>query len=162
MTRSSGLVRRAVEHDVPRIVALVRGLAEYEKAPHEAIATAEDFLRDGFGPDPAFRVLVAELDDQVVGFALYFFTWSTWRGRRCLHLEDLFVEPAYRSRQAGLSLMRALAKEAVDEGCARFVWQVLDWNEPAIRFYEGLGATVLPEWRNVRLEGEALAALAKG
>jgi GNAT superfamily N-acetyltransferase len=173
-------VRRATERDVPRIVELVRALADYEKAPAEAIATEADFLRDGFGPEPAFRVLVAEDPSEgpvsevppeagrqpegptgeVVGFALYFFTWSTWRGRRCLHLEDLFVEPAHRGRQAGLSLMRALAREAIAEGCPRFVWQVLDWNEPAIRFYEKLGATVLPEWRNVRLEGEALAALA--
>jgi GNAT superfamily N-acetyltransferase len=154
-------VRSANEGDVPRIVALVRALAEYEKAPHEAIATEADFLRDGFGPNPAFRVLVAELSGSVIGFALYFFTWSTWRGRRCLHLEDLFVEPAHRGKKAGQSLMRALAKECLAEGCARFVWQVLDWNEPAIRFYESLGAAVLPEWRNVRLEGEALAALAE-
>ncbi len=143
------------------ILRLIRALAEYEREPDAAVATEEDLLRDGFGDAPLFKVLLAEIDGVVVGFALYFFVWSTWRGRKCLHLEDLFVEPDHRGKGAGLALMRALAKEAVDNGCARFVWQVLGWNKPAIDFYERLGARVLDDWWAVRLEGDALAALAR-
>ncbi len=154
-------IRTAIERDVPEILAMVGELAEYEREPDAVVATEADFLRDGFGPSPAFHVLVAESDGKTIGFALYFFTWSTWAGRRCLYLEDLFVRPAFRGRGAGLALMRALAKEAVEKGCKRFVWQVLDWNEPAIVFYEKLGAKVLREWLTVRMEGEPLAALAR-
>ncbi|HEY1959202.1 MAG TPA: GNAT family N-acetyltransferase [Polyangiaceae bacterium] len=154
-------IRRAVREDVPSIVALVRALAAYEREPDAVVATEEDYLRDGFGDAPAFHVHVATEGGEVVGFALWFFTWSTWRGRRCLHLEDLFVLPEHRKKGAGLALMRALAGEAVAAGCARFVWQVLDWNEPAIAFYEKLGATVLREWVPVRIDGDALAGLAR-
>jgi len=152
-------IRPATREDVPRILELVRGLAAYEREPDAVVATEEDYLRDGFGEHPAFRVHVATEDGAVIGFALWFFTWSTWRGRRCLHLEDLFVAPEHRKKGAGLALMRALAGEAASAGCARFVWQVLDWNEPAIAFYEKLGATVLREWIPVRMEGEPLARL---
>ena len=154
-------IRPAIERDVPEILAMVGELAEYEREPDAVVATEADFLRDGFGPSPAFHVLVAESDGKAIGFALYFFTWPTWAGRRCLYLEDLFVRPAFRGPGAGLALMRALAKEAVEKGCKRFVWQVLDWNEPAIVFYEKLGAKVLREWLTVRMEGEPLAALAR-
>ena len=153
-------VRKATREDVPRIVELVRALAEYEREPDAVVATEEDFRRDGFGDHPAFHVHVVTDDGAIVGFALWFFTWSTWRGQKCLHLEDLFVEPAHRKKGAGLALMRALAEEAVAHGCARFVWQVLDWNEPSIAFYEKLGADVKREWIAVRLDGAALAALA--
>lgn len=124
------------------------------------VATEEDLLRDGFGPSPAFEVLLAEDAGEPIGFAFYFFSYSTWRGRRCLHLEDLFVRPEHRGKGAGLALMRALARLAVDAGCPRFSWQVLDWNEPSIAFYEKLGAKVLREWLTVRLEGNALMTLA--
>ena len=153
-------IRKATREDVPRILELVRALARYEREPDAVVATEEDYLRDGFGDAPAFHVHVATDGGEVVGFALWFFTWSTWRGRRCLHLEDLFVLPEHRKKGAGLALMRALASEAVSTGCARFVWQVLDWNEPAIAFYEKLGASVLREWLPVRLEGDSLGALA--
>ena len=153
-------IRKATREDVPRILELVRALAEYEREPGAVVATEEDFLRDGFGQNPAFHVHVAVEGDAIIGFALWFFTWSTWRGRKCLHLEDLFVEPAHRKKGAGLALMRALAEEAVARGCARFIWQVLDWNEPAIAFYEKLGADVMREWIAVHLDGAALAALA--
>jgi GNAT superfamily N-acetyltransferase len=154
------LVRPASARDAADVLRLVRELAEYERAPHEVVATEADFLRDGFGPEPLFHVLVAERDERVVGFALYFFAYSTWQGRPVLYLEDLFVEPAHRKHGVGLSLMRALADVAVQRGCTRFCWQVLDWNAPAIAFYEKLGATVLPEWRSVRLAGEALLRFA--
>ena len=158
------VIRKATRADVPAILALVRELAVYEREPDAVIATEADFLRDGFGESPAFFVLVA-LDEgaqsaSVVGFALYFFSYSTWVGRRCLYLEDLFVQPAHRGKGAGIALMAALAKEAIAQDCRRFVWQVLDWNEPAIAFYERLGARVLREWLTVRLEGDALASLA--
>ena len=153
-------VRKATREDVPRILELVRALAAYEREPDAVVSTEEDFVRDGFGEHPAFHVHVAIDGAELIGFALWFFTWSTWRGRTCLHLEDLFVEPTHRKKGAGLALMRALAEEAVASGCARFIWQVLDWNEPAIAFYEKLGADVMREWIAVHLEGAALAALA--
>jgi len=154
------VIRKAAREDVPAILALVRELAVYEREPLAVVATEADFLRDGFGSTPAFRVLIAEEDAAVVGFAFYFFSYSTWVGRKCLYLEDLFVQPAHRGRGAGIALMRELAREAIAKECRRFVWQVLDWNEPAIAFYERLGAQVQREWLHVRLEGEALATLA--
>lgn len=156
------VLRAATRDDVPDILRLVRELATYERAADEVVATEADFLRDGFGPEPKFRVIVAELaDKKVVGFAFWFFAYSTWEGRPILYLEDLFVEPAHRKRGIGLALMKELARIAVDSDCTRFHWAVLDWNLPAIEFYERLGARVLPEWRTVRLSGEALAKLAR-
>jgi GNAT superfamily N-acetyltransferase len=156
------VIRKATPPDVPEVLALVKELAAYEREPDAVVATEADFLRDGFGETPAFHVLVAEdAPGQVIGFALYFFSYSTWVGRRCLYLEDLFVQPAHRGKGAGIALMQALAREAVANECRRFVWQVLDWNAPAIAFYERLGAKVLREWLTVRLEGDALTALAR-
>jgi GNAT superfamily N-acetyltransferase len=169
------VIRKATPADVPAILRLVRELAAYEREPDAVVATEADFARDGFGERPAFEVLVAESDGAgaeggpragaanepiVIGFALYFFSYSTWEGRRCLYLEDLYVEPGWRGRGVGMGLMRALAATAVERGARRFVWQVLDWNAPAIAFYERLGARVLREWLTVRLEGEALTTLA--
>jgi GNAT superfamily N-acetyltransferase len=154
-------IRAARPEDVSTILDLVKALADYEREPAAAVATAEDFLRDGFGDAPAFHTLIAEDGGHAIGFALYFFSYSTWRGRRCLYLEDLFVRPEARGRGAGIALMRALARVAVLENCARFVWQVLDWNQPSIDFYERLGAKVAREWLSVRLEGDALVALAE-
>jgi len=153
-------IRAATPADTHVILALIRALATYERDPDAVVATEADLLRDGFGPSPAFQVLLADWNGETIGFALYFFTFSTWRGRQCLYLEDLFVTPEHRGRGAGLALMRALAREAIARGCPRFCWSVLDWNEPAIRFYEKLGATVQREWLAVRLEGDSLAALA--
>ena len=156
------VIRKATRSDVPGVLALVKELAAYEREPDAVVATEADFLRDGFGETPAFQVLVAEDErGEVIGFAFYFFSYSTWIGRRCLYLEDLFVRPAHRGKGAGVALMKALAKEAVAKGCRRLVWQVLDWNTPAIEFYERLGAGLCREWLSVRLEGEALAALAR-
>ncbi len=157
------VIRKATREDVPTILALVKELATYEKEPDAVIATEADFLRDGFsGNPPAFHVLVAEEEEEesVIGFAFYFFSYSTWVGRKCLYLEDLFVKPSCRGRGAGVALMKALARVAVDTDCRRFVWQVLDWNAPAIAFYERLGAKVMREWLTARIEGEALHTLA--
>jgi len=125
------------------------------------VASEADLLRDGFGAVPLFRTLIAELDGTPVAFALYFLAYSTWRGRPTLYLEDLFVRPVARGNGAGRALMRALAREAVALGCGRFVWQVLDWNAPAIDFYEKLGANLQKEWLSVRIMGEPLKALAE-
>lgn len=155
-------IHRATAADVPTILSLIRALAEYERDPHAVVATEERLLRDGFGDAPRFHVLLASQDGEAIGFAFYFFTYSTWRGTPTLYLEDLFVAPNRRKHGAGIALMRALAAEAIRAGCDRFDWQVLDWNESAIRFYESLGARVMRGWLPVRLEGEALRALAQG
>jgi len=139
---------------------LVKELATYEKEPDAVIATEADLLRDGFGEKPQFEVLIVEDGGAPIGFAFYFFTYSTWVGRKCLFLEDLFVKPSHRGKGAGIALMKALAKVAVETECRRFVWNVLDWNQPAITFYERLGAKVMRDWLSVRIEGEALARLA--
>jgi GNAT superfamily N-acetyltransferase len=153
-------LRRATATDVPAILSLIRALAEYEREPDAVVASEADLLRDGFGARPSFEVILAEVDGGAVGMAFYFFSYSTWRGRPCLYLEDLFVLPEHRGKGIGLALMRALAREALERHCPRFVWQVLDWNQPSIDFYESLGAKVLREWLTVRLEGDALVALA--
>ncbi|MFO0591931.1 MAG: GNAT family N-acetyltransferase [Polyangiaceae bacterium] len=153
-------LRPARPEDVPLILAFIRELAAYEREPDAAVATEEDLLRDGFGDRPRFQVILAEWDGAPAGFAFYFYTYSTWRGRPCLYLEDLFVRPAFRRNGIGLALLRELAKEAVRERCDRFVWQVLDWNTPAIAFYESLGAKPLREWITMRLEGPSIAAVA--
>jgi GNAT superfamily N-acetyltransferase len=156
-------LRAATRGDVPVILAMVRELAAYEREPDAVVASENDLVRDGFGEGPPrFHVLLAEEGGAAAGFALYFFAYSTWRGRPVLYLEDLFVRPEHRHRGIGLALMRRLARVAVEMGCPRFVWEVLDWNEPALRFYAGIGAEVLRPWLNVRLEGEALARLAGG
>lgn len=153
-------LRAATRDDVDTILGLVRDLAVYEREPDAVIATREDLVRDGFGERPAFHVVLAEEEGATVGFALYCYSYSTWLGRRCLYLEDLFVKPEARGKGAGLMLMKHLAGVAVAEGCRRFLWQVLDWNEPSIRFYESLGANIAREWLTARLEGDALVAFA--
>jgi GNAT superfamily N-acetyltransferase len=153
-------IRPATADDVDTIVALVRELALFEREPEAAVATREDFLRDGFGPSPLFHVLLARHLGDVAGFAFYFFKYSTWRGRPSLHLEDLFVRETHRKHGIASALMAELAAEALRAHCTRFEWQVLDWNQGAIDFYERLGAVVQREWLPVRVDGEALVALA--
>ena len=153
-------LRPAVRADVPLILSLIRELATYERDPDSVVATEAALLRDGFGERPLFQVTIAEWDGEPVGFALWFFAYSTWRGQPTLYLEDLFVRPAARGGGIGTEMMRYLARTALDTGCGRFVWQVLDWNEPSIQFYESLGAQVLREWLTCRIDGEALRALA--
>ena len=154
-------IREAVPSDVPEILALIRDLAAFEKEPDAAIATEEDLLRDGFGPEPYFRCIMAEWDGAVAGFALYFFQYSTWEGRPALYLEDLFVREAFRKRGIGVALFQRLAQIAVERRCTRFQWECLDWNQPALDFYESTGATVLREWLNLRVTGDALRRLAE-
>jgi len=154
-------LRPATRADVPLILQLVRELAIYERSPDAVVGTEADFLRDGFGHSPYFQVLLAAWNGEPAGFALYFYNWSTWLGRKGLYLEDLFVLPQLRGKGIGRSLLVELARIAVREGCGRFQWQVLDWNEPALGFYRSLGAEVMSEWLTARLEGDALFRLAK-
>jgi GNAT superfamily N-acetyltransferase len=160
-TRALNL-RPATPADVPLILEFIRELAEYERAPGQAVAQPQDLLRDGWGSQPKFRVVIAEWDARPAGFALFFYNYSTWQGRPGLYLEDLFVRPAFRGKGIGKALLLHLAQTAVRENCGRFQWQVLDWNTPAIEFYHSLGAQVMQEWLTMRVEGDALAALAKG
>jgi GNAT superfamily N-acetyltransferase len=153
-------LRNASTNDIPVILQFIRELAEYEKAPEQAVATVEDLRRDGFSANPKFRVLIAEWAGEPAGFALFFYHYSTWAGRPTLFLEDVFVRPRFRGEGIGKALLLHLAKMAVDEGCGRFEWQVLDWNTPAIEFYQSLGAKVMKEWLTMRVSGEELRELA--
>ncbi len=153
-------IRNASPNDIPLILQFIRGLAEYERAPEQAVARAEDLRRDGWGPQPKFRVVIAEWDNKPAGFALFFYNYSTWQGRPGLFLEDLFVPPEFRGKGIGKALLVHLAQIAVRENCGRFVWNVLDWNQLAIDFYQSLGAKMMGEWRIMRVEGEALGRLA--
>jgi GNAT superfamily N-acetyltransferase len=153
-------IRPAAPADAPLLLAFVRELAEYERAPQEVVATADDFLRDGFGERRRFEAAVAEWSGAPAGFALWFYNWSTWTGRPGLYLEDLFVRPAFRGKGIGKALLVHCARVAAAQGCGRYQWQVLDWNRPAIEFYEALGARRLPEWITMRLSGPEIARLA--
>jgi GNAT superfamily N-acetyltransferase len=157
---SSIVLRPAVREDVPLILELIQGLAEYERLAHEAVATAADMEAALFGPHPAAEVVIAECDGQPAGFALFFVSFSTFLGKPGLYLEDLFVRPELRGRGIGLRLMTHLARLAVERGYGRFEWSVLDWNTPAIDFYRSLGATPMDGWTVQRISGEALSALA--
>jgi GNAT superfamily N-acetyltransferase len=153
-------IRDAREDDVPTILGFIRELAEFERAPEQVTATEDDLRRWGFGPDRKFRCVIAEWEGTPVGFALFFNNFSTWNGRPGLYLEDLYVQPAHRSRGIGKALLVHLAGIAEREGFPRYQWQVLDWNEGAIRFYESMGARPLSEWITMRVEGDALRSLA--
>lgn len=156
----TAVVRPATPADVGAIFALMYELAEYEKLTHLFVAT-EAGLNDAlFGPRTASEALVADDDGRVVGYALFFHNFSTFLGRRGLYLEDLYVQPSQRGTGLGKAMLSRLAALARERQCGRFEWSVLDWNQPAIDFYEKLGATVLPDWRIVRMTGEAIDRLA--
>ncbi len=152
-------IRPATPEDIPLIYSLIRGLAEYEREPHSVKITEQELLRDGFGPDPYYECLIAEEEGHPAGFALYFPIYSTWQGPS-LHLEDLFVRPEFRGKGIGKALLQAVAAAAMKRGCTRLQWDVLEWNQPAINFYNSIGAVMLHEWRRMRVTGEALEALA--
>ena len=153
-------LRPANATDVPTILGFIKELAVYEKLEHQVVATEASLHEHLFGSRPAAEVVIAELDGRPVGFALYFQNFSTFLGRPGLFLEDLYLQPHARGHGVGKALLVHLAKLAVARGAGRFDWNVLDWNEPAIGFYQRLGATVLPDWRTCRLTGEKLQALA--
>ena len=160
-TRRAGVtLRPATRDDVPLILALIRELAEYEREPDAVKADEATLAANLFGEHPGAEVVIAEADGRPAGFALFFHNFSTWLGRRGLYLEDLFVRPEFRGRGVGQVLMAYLAKLAVERGCGRFEWWVLDWNAPALDFYRRLGAVPMDEWTVQRMTGDALHALA--
>lgn len=170
------LLREARETDIPAIHGLLLELAQYEKLAHLFVASEDDLRGALFGPHPAIECLVAQWEEPdggkdaigttsdaaspVVAYALFFHNYSTFLGRRGLYLEDIYVQPGQRGRGIGKLLLQRLAALAVERGCGRFEWTVLDWNQPAIDFYQGLGAQILPDWRVVRMTGDALTQLA--
>ena len=149
------LIRAATPADVPDLLRLIEGLAEYEKLAHMAVGTEPQLHAALFGARPAAEALMAERGGRAVGFALFFTTFSTFLCKPGLYLEDVFVEPGHRGAGIGKALLRKLAQLAAERGCGRLEWRVLDWNEPSIRFYQSLGASLLKEWILVRMtEGE--------
>ena len=153
-------LRPATPADVPQILQFIRDLATYEREPDAVLATEADLLRDGFGPEKRFHCLMADYDNVPVGFALYFYNYSTWAGHAGIYLEDLYVDPALRGKGIGKSLLCGVAAIAVAEGCPRYEWSVLDWNQPSIDFYHQMGAVMKSDWKGMRVSGEALPALA--
>ncbi len=153
-------LRPATPADLPAIVGLIRELADFEQLLHLVVVTPESLQPHLFGPRPAAEAVVAEVGGKVVAFALFFTNFSTFLGQPGLYLEDLYVQPAHRGRGLGRALLQHLGALAVQRGCGRFEWSVLDWNENAIRFYEKMGATLMPDWRICRVTGDALAAYA--
>ena len=160
MPAESLKIRPAREADVQLLVEFIRALAEYEKLLDEVVVTEEIVRESLFGKKPAAEALIGEWEGEPVAFAVYFENFSTFTGRAGLYLEDLFVKPEYRERGIGKLMLKHLAKIAVDRGCPRFEWIALDWNEPAIKFYEGLGAKQLTDKRYFRMNGEPLKQLA--
>ena len=153
-------IRAATADDASDILHFIRELAIYEKAEHEVVTDVAGITRSIFGDDSTVRAKMCFVDGQVAGVAVYFFNYSTWQGQNGIYLEDLYVSPEYRGIGAGKALLQSLAQEAVAENCGRFEWSVLDWNEPAIQFYESIGASAQSEWIRYRLEGEALKRFA--
>ena len=153
-------LRPATPADVHQILKFVRDLATYEREPDAVHATEAHLLRDGFGETKRFHCLIAEWNALPAGFALYFHNYSTWRGHAGIYLEDLYVDPEHRGKGIGKALLARVAAIAVAEGCPRYEWAVLDWNQPSIDFYHSLGAVMKSEWKGMQVSGEALAALA--
>ena len=154
-------IRAATVNDVALLKALIFELAEYERERDQVVITEADLVRDGFGPQPKFRALIAEWDGQTAGYALFFGSYSTWEGRPGLFLEDLFVRQTFRGKGIGTALLANVAGIAKRENCYGVRWEVLDWNQPAIDFYKRLGATFLDQWKSVLLTGEALERAAE-
>lgn len=148
-------IRTGTKEDLPQVLALIQELAEYEKAPQEVDNTIERMEADGFGPEKVFDFIVAEENDRIIGLALYYWSYSTWKGK-CIYLEDLVVTLDHRRRGIGQLLFKELIRIAREKDARRLSWQVLDWNEPAIEFYKSIGAQLDPEWINGRLTYEQL------
>lgn len=154
-------IRPAKSEDVETIFQLIHALADYEKLSHEVTGTAALLHEHLFGAHPCIEALLADHQGQPIGFALFFTNYSTFLTKPGIYLEDLFVMPDYRGKGIGKALLGALARLALERDCGRLEWSVLDWNEPAIAFYQRIGATVLPEWRICRVTGAAIAPLGK-
>ena len=161
MSQSQFQIKPATSADVPLILRLIRELAEYERAPDDAVATGPQLHEVLFGETPSAKVLIAREGVEPVGFAVYFFNFSTWLGKPGLYLEDLFVRPEHRGKGYGRALLGRLAQIAAERGCGRMEWAVLDWNDPAIQFYRKLGASPMDEWTTFRLTSDGIAHLAE-
>ena len=155
-------IEPATEKDVPAILSLIKGLAQYERLSHEVVATEKSLRESLFGARRLAEVVIGYADTQPAGFAVFFHNYSTFLGRPGIYLEDLFVLPDWRRRGLGTQLLRYIARQAVARGCGRLEWSVLDWNEPAIGFYKKLGAQAMDEWTVYRVTGNALEKLASG
>lgn len=153
-------IRPALPEDAATILGFIRDLARYERAEDAVEANVDAIGRSLFGEGATAHGLIAELDGAPIGFAIYFFNYSTWQGRNGLYLEDLYVATEMRGLGAGKTLLKQLARIAIERGCGRFEWSVLDWNEPSIRFYEAIGAEAQTEWVRYRLSGEGLESFA--
>lgn len=154
-------IREAVADDSQLILKFVKELALYEKAEHEVVAEEKDIRDSIFGADTTVQALICSLNNIPIGFAVYFYNYSTWQGRKGIYLEDLYISPEYRRAGAGKKLLKYLAGVAVTEGCGRFEWSVLDWNEPALQLYNSIGAKPKSGWISYQLAGEALLQFAK-
>jgi GNAT superfamily N-acetyltransferase len=154
------MIRSAQERDIPEILKLIQELAEYEKAPDEAKATTEQLREALFGASPKVFCEIVEVNNEILGCAIWFLNFSTWQGKHGIYLEDLFIRPQYRGQGWGKKLLQYLAKKCVENDWGRFQWWVLDWNEPSIEFYKALGAVAMDEWTVYRVSGDALQKLA--
>jgi GNAT superfamily N-acetyltransferase len=155
------IIRTATRDDVSLILGFITELAIYEKAEHEVLATPALIEESIFGEGATAKALIVERGEKALGFAIYFYNYSTWLGRKGLFLEDLYISPDARGSGAGKAMLKHLAQIAVAEGCGRFEWNVIDWNEPAIQFYESFGAEAQKEWVGYRLSGQTLADFAQ-
>lgn len=155
-------IRAAVRADSAQILNFIRELAIYEEAEHEVLADEDSIGQSLFGPESVSRALIGELNGEAIGFAVYFYNYSTWLAKNGLYLEDLYVSTEHRGSGMGKALLRRLAQIAVEQNCGRFEWSVLDWNEPAIGFYRRMGAVPQDEWTTFRLSGAQLKAVAGG
>lgn len=149
------IIRKGKITDMPAVLSLIQELAVFEKEPDAVVVTVADLERDGFGEKPLFHTFVAEINGEIIGMALYYYRYSTWKGKT-IHLEDLIVKEAHRGTGAGLALYTEIMKQGKKDGVRRIEWNVLDWNEPAIRFYEKSGAKVLDDWRVVQMNEEGI------
>lgn len=148
-------IRKGEIDDMTAVLGLIQELAVFEKEPDAVVVSVDDLVRDGFGEKPLFHTFVAELNGEIIGMALYYYRYSTWKGKT-IHLEDLIVKEAHRGTGAGLALYTEIMKQGKKDGVRRIEWNVLDWNEPAIRFYEKSGAKVLDDWRVVQMDEEGI------
>ena len=154
-------IRRGLKKDLPRVLELVKELAEYERAPLEVINSVEQMEIDGFGPNPIYGFFVAEIRNEIVGLSLFYWRYSTWKGKR-LYLEDIIVTEKERGKQIGKKLFERTMQHTIDEKCSGMMWQVLDWNEPAINFYKKYGSVIQNEWMNCTLESSQIKTLLDG
>ena len=149
------IIRKATKNDMPSVLELIQELATFEKEPDAVVVTADDLIRDGFSENPLFQCFVAEVDGEIIGMALYYYRYSTWKGKT-IHLEDLIVKESKRGTGAGFALYKEIIKQGKAENVRRIEWNVLDWNTPAIDFYEKSGAKVLGDWRVVHMDDKGI------